>query len=185
MKKLVLSLVLIGLFTTTHAQRQNVYFLKNNGKEVKERDSADFIRIIQEPDSGDVNFKLLEYYPDGAKKTIGFTSKVMPVMYEGPYVSYNKEGKKIAALNYKNGHLDGTAYYFFGNGILEKQMDYSLAASLNSSSANQMGPRSWIKEKVIYIADSAGIVLVKDGNGHFIHREYEKKWRSSYRRGGL
>jgi hypothetical protein len=40
---------LISCFTVSvFAQKQNVYFLKNDGKEVGTRDSADFIRIISE-----------------------------------------------------------------------------------------------------------------------------------------
>jgi len=33
------------------AQKQNVYFLKNDGRYVDKKDSADFIRIVREPDS--------------------------------------------------------------------------------------------------------------------------------------
>lgn len=58
------------------AQKQNIYFLKNDGREVKLKDSADFIRIIQEPDSGSTNFKVLEFYPDNSRKFIGEASLV-------------------------------------------------------------------------------------------------------------
>jgi hypothetical protein len=46
-----LSFICILLCLDSVAQRQNVYFLKNSGAEVKVRDSADFIRIVSEPDS--------------------------------------------------------------------------------------------------------------------------------------
>ena len=59
------------LFFVGNAQKkQNVYLIKNNGKEVKIRDSADFVRIIEEPDSGEVYFNLKEYYKDGKLKSV-------------------------------------------------------------------------------------------------------------------
>ncbi|WP_316836657.1 TonB family protein [Pedobacter nutrimenti] len=173
MKKLMLSIILISLFTAVRAQRQNVYFLKNNGKEMKERDSADFIRIIQEPDSGDVNFKLLEYYPDGKKKTIGYTSTVMPLKFEGPYISYSKSGKKVSSVNYNRGWLAGPAYYFFDSGILQKQVDYS-GEPIRPAFPNQTSLPFGNEEKLVYLADSVGNVMVKDGNGHVFLREYKK-----------
>ncbi|HWW42249.1 TonB family protein [Pedobacter sp.] len=171
MKKLMLSLILTGLFATVNAQRQNVYFLKNNDKEVKERDSADFIRIIQEPDSGNVNFKLLEYYPEGGRKTIGFTSQIIPLVYEGAYMSFNKKGKKIGLLNYNAGWLEGPAYYFFDNGVLQKQIDYGKERVFDRILNDG---RYQTTSKVVYIADSLGNVMVKAGNGHFVQKQNEK-----------
>lgn len=166
----MLSISFLCLFIGAHAQRQNVYFMKNDGREVKERDSADFIRIVQEPDSGNVNFKLLEYYPEGVRKTIGFTSLIMPLVYEGAYMSFNKKGKKIGLFNYNTGWLEGPAYYFFDNGVLQKQIDYGKRVFdriLNDS-------RYEATSKVVYIADSLGNVMVKAGNGHFVQKENEK-----------
>ena len=48
--------------TICFAQKQNVYFLKFDGATVNTRDSADFIRLVREPDSGKVNYPILEYY---------------------------------------------------------------------------------------------------------------------------
>lgn len=51
--KIILFLTLILLSSSTFAQRrQNVYLLKNDGREIKIRDSADFIRIVREPEEG-------------------------------------------------------------------------------------------------------------------------------------
>jgi antitoxin component YwqK of YwqJK toxin-antitoxin module len=169
MKKIILALILTGFFTTVNAQRQYVFFLKNNEREVKEKDSADFIRIVQEPDSGDVNFKLLEYYPSGTRKTIGYTSTVVPVTYEGPYASYYRNGKKKDIIRYNAGMLDGLGYHYFNNGTLRSQIDYSTGATKFRTELN-----FFTKEKVIYMADSAGNIMVKDGNGHFVDRTYQK-----------
>ena len=63
MKKIVLLIAILCLLQITKAQKnQNVYFFKNSGKEVQIKDSADYVRIIQELDSGETNFNLLEFY---------------------------------------------------------------------------------------------------------------------------
>lgn len=66
-------LILFSLFVTvSKAQKaQNVYFLKYNGQKVEKKEDADFVRIIQEPDSGDNRFKLLEFYKNNNRKTVG------------------------------------------------------------------------------------------------------------------
>ncbi len=60
MKRNVLGLSLILIAFMGYAQKKrNIYLLKDNGKEVFVRDSADFIRIIEEPDSGSVFYNLM------------------------------------------------------------------------------------------------------------------------------
>lgn len=70
--------MILSLGEITKAQKtsknQNVYFLKNNGKEVSVKDSADYVRVIQEPDSGEVNFNLLS-----SPKWIPGTMRGVPV----------------------------------------------------------------------------------------------------------
>ncbi len=132
MKKLTLLFVLLGAATYVTAQKkQNVYYYKNNGKEVSLKDSADFIRVIQEPDSGSAHFILLEYYPNGKRKTVGTVSKFEPrLVYEGQLLSLNKNGDKKSMVTYENGKPKGTAYYYFNNGTLQKTIEYSGAPSI-------------------------------------------------------
>ena len=47
--------------TVSFAQRQNVYYLKNNGRYVSIRDSADYVRIVREPDSASVMYNVFEF----------------------------------------------------------------------------------------------------------------------------
>lgn len=54
----------LGLVSGTFAQRQNQYFFKNNGVRVAVRDSADYLRIVQEPEPGSKLYKVNEYYLD-------------------------------------------------------------------------------------------------------------------------
>jgi hypothetical protein len=60
-------ITLIAFFLTTvgfcSAQvKMNVYFLKNDGRYVSTRDSADYIRAVTEPDSGSTLYNVAEFY---------------------------------------------------------------------------------------------------------------------------
>lgn len=154
-----------------HAQRrQNVYYFKNNGSTVESRDSADFIRVIQEPDSGETVFAFQENYKNGKRKRIGKLSEFNPIVFEGLVVSYSPEGKKTEAINYEQGKKIGMAYSFFSNGRVKKQVEYLPVILSNTKGFIALG---WIEHltqqnsKLIFAADSAGIVQVKDGNGHY------------------
>jgi TonB family protein len=162
MYKLIPLLVLIGFLNAAFGQqRQNVYFLKNNGTEVSVKDSADFIRIIAEPDSGTVYFKLTEVYPDGKKKAIGTLSGYNPLFYEGPYVSYYTNGKPETRVNYKKNDRIGLGYEFYRNGKLKAIKDYPEPTQ---------DFWAYLEPKLIFFADSTGAELVKNGNGHFISK---------------
>src|ERR1700712_1289985 len=104
------------LFTTLcFAQRQNVYFLKNNGKYVAVRDSADYVRVVREPDSASVLYKVFEFYLNGKPKLIGHSEKIDPPKYEGQCLSYYASGVKKSITNYKDGLKVGSEYEFYPN----------------------------------------------------------------------
>jgi len=164
MKHLPLFLLFLLSATYSFAQKRNVYFLKDNGKEVKYKDSADFIRIIQEPDSGSTFFKLMEFYPDNSRKFVGEVSSYDPILiYEGPAIRFNKNGKKTEQVSYVNGVLTGKAYYFYPNGRMKKVIDYT--------KDGMEEPISYIKSiyyKLLEYVDSNGVRTVLDGNGYAI-----------------
>jgi len=180
MKKI--SVLLISLFVAVIAnaqKKQNVYYLKENGKEVALKDSADFIRIVQEPDSGETNYVLQEFYANGQKKTIGKLSAFEPnLVYEGVVVGFNNKGKKIESVTYEKGQKKGMAFYFFDNGAVKKQVEY-LGESLKDKLpfSNVEGIISDLNNKLLYQADSLGKVYVKDGIGHLVEtkKEYGKE----------
>lgn len=171
MKKISILLVFLFVVVIANAQKkQNVYYLKNNGQELFVKDSADFIRIIQEPDSGETNYVLQEFYANGEKKTIGKLSTFEPnLVYEGVVVGFNNKGKKIKSVTYEKGQKKGMAFYFFNNGAVKKQVDY-LGDPLNDKLpfSNVEGKIADRDNKLIYQADSLGKVYVKDGTGHLI-----------------
>jgi TonB family protein len=174
MKKISTLLPLFFVIFLANAQKkQNTYFFKNNGKEVELKDSADFIRIIQEPDSGETNYVVQEFYTNGNRKLIGKVSYFEPnLVYEGVVVSFNDKGKKNQSITYEQGNKVGMAFYFFDNGVIHKQVEYLpfkvMSNQVIGSSSNLVDLFADGNSKLIYQADSLGKVLVKDGNGHLI-----------------
>lgn len=126
MKYILTIAILTCLFFNSFAQRQqNVYFFKKNGKEVKVRDSADYIRIIREPDSGKVNYELVEYYPDNRIKRTGEVSSFdKKTVLEGLVTSYFRDGVKESIMHYQSNKLVDTCIKFFSNGRPEEVRYY-------------------------------------------------------------
>lgn len=157
--RLIYTLLLAFFVTNAFAQvRQNVYFLKNNGKEVSTRDSADYIRIIREPDSGSVHYMIAEYYANGIPKLRGHTSTIKSVKLEGQCRSFFKDGKQSTVLNYTNGQLSGQQYYYYPNGILKEERNYpEKPADKTALIEGQYTINNY--------SDSTGNALIKDGSG--------------------
>ena len=158
MKKIVLLIAILCLLQITKAQKnQNVYFFKNSGKEVQIKDSADYVRVIQELDSGETNFNLLEFYANGKRKTIGTVSAFDPrLVYEGLILRFNSEGKRKEITTYEKGVPLGMSYRYFDNGKVRTQIEYLPELPFNPNS------------KLIYLADSLGKVYVEEGAGYTI-----------------
>jgi len=158
---LLLSFLFVSAGAT--AQRQNLYFLKNNGQYVKLRDSADYLRIIKEPEQGSELYVVNEHYLDGTTKSLGYSSKIDPPVYEGQYISYYKNGKKRMMGNYKQGKLIDTVHNYYPNGNLYTAIGYS--------STSDGKALKYIKS----VKDSMGNDLVKDGNGACVFYDAEFK----------
>ncbi|MBB6500712.1 energy transducer TonB [Pedobacter cryoconitis] len=153
---LLLSLFLC-FFIKVSAQRQNTYFIKNNGQYVTQRDSADYIRIVQEPEQGSELYPVREYYMDGTKKTIGMSSKIDPPSYEGYRRVYYPNGNKKEIANFSKGLMTDTAYRYYPSGNL-----YTI--SVYKSSPFPGPPDVHINE----VRDSTGKELAVEGNGDYI-----------------
>jgi TonB family protein len=155
--KFYLSVIVILCFTTTAlAQKQNVYYLKNDGKEVSTKDSSDFIRIISEPDSGSNLFNIKEYYPNGNIRMIGKNKSATALLLEGQCLQLYLTGKRKEIANYINGKLSGDIYDYYPNGKLHASRQYV---------SDKFGTNKlFIKS----CNDSTGKPLVEDGNGHFV-----------------
>ncbi|WP_342646587.1 TonB family protein [Mucilaginibacter sp. CSA2-8R] len=160
----LITILLSSILFSAYAQRQNVYYIKGISQKVSTRDSADFIRIVREPDSGSVLYKLTEYYGNGTQKLLGLSSTIDPIKFEGISTTFDKNGKRRTVLNFKAGRLLGDQYYYYPNGKLREARTY-------------LAPGKDFKE--IYLIntynDSTGKALVTAGNGHYQNQDYQNK----------
>jgi len=159
--RFILAILLLFAATAGFSQiRQNVYFLKNNGRQVAVRDSADFIRIIREPDSGSVNYQINEYFANGNPKLTGHTSALTSVKLEGQCVTFHKNGNKSAVLNYSKGQLIGPQFHYYANGKLQEERNYPEKTTDKAALIEY-------QYALMNYADSAGNYSVKDGSGTY------------------
>lgn len=173
MKNIIILFSLFVVFSSANAQKkQNVYFFKNNGKEVDTKDSADYARIIQEPDSGETNYILKEFYSNGNRKTAGKVSAFEPrLRYEGVIMRFDKAGKRKEITTFEKGVPLGMSYHYFSNGNLEKQIEYlpnQPSLPMSMPGVNLADVPFNVNSKLIYLADSVGKVYIEEGKGHFI-----------------
>lgn len=148
-------------------KKQNVYFMKNDGRYVDVKDSADFIRIVQEPDSGSALYNVLDYYPNNNLKMMGKSSTVDPILLEGMTISYYPDKKKKRIANFEHGVLHGTLFDYFPNGKLYRAIDYiSIKGNENAHLPISAINPPW-DAKIKTVQDSTGIETVTDGNGDY------------------
>lgn len=132
------------------------------------RDSADYVRVVREPDSASVLYNVLEFYLNGDTKLVGKSSVIDPPKYEGMVVSYYRNGKRREIANYKNGLPAGSQFEFYPNGkpyIVKKYPD-----SVDVYT-NRKGNFLIIGE-----TDSLGAQMLADGNGYY--KEYDDHFKN-------
>lgn len=185
-------LILSSFFITiiAHAQKaQNIYFLKNNGEQVETKSKADFIRIIEEPDSGDTRFKLFEFYINNNRKTLGHLISFEPnLVYDGPILGFDSLGKRAEIVNYKDGIPFGVATYFHPNGKIKRKAEYfPTNPSVNQMIGTNSSLTNFIvntNSKIIFDADSSGHINIEDGKGHLRevnrYQEFESVEEGNY-----
>jgi TonB family protein len=161
MRKLLV-IVFVTISYSTYSQTEKIFFLKNNGKFVTNKDSADFMRVVDQRDSVTGLYKITEFYPNSVRKLIGTASVYWPKMiWEGPSITFDKQGRKVQQVSYQNNSPAGVAYYYYPNGRIMKELDYSNV----KISPTEKGKIS-LKYKLLNYYDSTGVQLVKDGNGY-------------------
>ena len=90
-------------------------------------DSADYTRIIREPDSGSVNFELFEYYKNQNLKRVGYVSAFEPInILEGYVREFYSNGKKKEVSNYVRNVKSGESTLFFQNGTIYQKLVYNI-----------------------------------------------------------
>jgi len=171
--KPLITIAFLFIATACFAQRQNVYFLKDNGMYVQQRDSADYVRVVSEPDSGSTFYNVFEFYPNGVKKLTGKSSAIDPQKYEGACIRYYKNGKKQSVINYKGNNIIGEEYEYYPNG-----KPYMIKKYPDSVKADNDGSFLITAEY-----DSLGTALVTDGNGYY--KSYDNKFKSIVEEGNI
>jgi TonB family protein len=163
--KFLLALTCFFITLNCFAQRQNVYYIKYNGAYVDNKDSADFIRIVREPDSASVLYNVFEFYINGNKKLIGKSTAINPPRFEGLCVTYYKSGLKESINNYKNGNESGLCYEYYPNGKPYMVKEYPADGALYAGMLNNF--------LIIANYDSLGTIHVEKGEGYY--KEFDSK----------
>ena len=157
------------------AQRQNVYFLKNNGKYLNTRDSADYIRLVKEPDRGSVLYNISEYYKNGTRKLIGKSITIDPPKFEDTCTTYYKTGVRKSLTTFKKGRAVGKSYEFYPNGKPYLVKEYP--------DDDQPFKDIFVNDEIKECYDSLGTALIIDGNGHY--KGYDDDFRNVVEEGEI
>ncbi len=130
---------------------------KNDGTTTTNRDSADYVRVVDELDPTTKLYNVTELYKSGKTKLTGKSVYDDFAYYEGHVTSFFEKGQRSAVNTYKSGHLVDEQYEFFPNGkpYITKRYDH------------EYNPK--IRPNFLIIAnyDSLGKVNVIDGNGYY------------------
>ena len=175
MLKYIFSLVLcVLLLQTAKAEHPDsvVYYLKNSGKKVLTKDSADFYRVILPPDTNldKDRYRVFDYYSNGKLKSVATSlTAQLNLVLDGTCIDYFPNGKRKTTLLYKNGRLTGTVTHYYPNG----KFYYSLnIEDQNYGYFDQYyrgylsNPAYGYKLQIIEFRDSTGNLLASNGTGH-------------------
>ncbi len=145
---------------TVYAQQAEIVtYLKNDGRVVADKDSADYIRIIRAPEQGQKLYTLQEYYHNGNLKRTGqVISPTLDLRFEGKVTTYEEDGGKQAVSYYIKNRLNGLTERYYRNGQLKEQVHFK------TDTAGQPGAQPLAR--VIQLYDSLGAVMVTNGNGY-------------------
>lgn len=171
----LITLFILSFTTACFAQKQNVYFLKNDGRYVQDRDSADYMRIVREPDSASVLYNISEFYMNGKKKSVGQSSVIDPPHYEGTRICYYKNEHKQSITNYKNNIEVGDYFEYYPNGKPYLEIKYPEIPELFNNAKNNY--------LIIAAYDSSGTKSVTEGNGYC--KMYDSKLKNIVDEGNL
>lgn len=137
------------------AQKRTAYFMKNGGELVGNADSADFIRIVEEPEKKSSLYYVQELYKSGKKKSLGYSSTIERPKYEGQFVSFFENGRRKQFISYSGGKIVDSVYSYFPNGQLYSTVYYKQLKDSTIMSFQTCN-------------DSTGRALVTNGNGNAV-----------------
>jgi TonB family protein len=146
--------------------------LKNSGKVVYQRDSADYYRVIMPPDTNidkDL-YRVYDYYFNGKTKSVATSlTRSANLILDGGCIEFFMNGKRKSTSQYKNGKIVGEVTLYYPNGQLYATLK---AEDINNSYYSRyynglfVTPR--YKMQVVEMRDSTGKVLAVNGTGHVV-----------------
>lgn len=145
------SIFVLLLLLCSGVYAQEIRYYKFSGREVRAKDSADYIRVIPAPDPGAQHQPVQEYYMNRQRKFIGMASSVgaEPVL-EGQTLSFYEDGRRKSVVAYTKGKPAGTAYHYHRNGCMAKIVEYGGDGTA----------------RVVSVYDTTGTMTVAAGNGY-------------------
>lgn len=156
LKLLLTSIFSLLLCTAVNAQTGGlVYYLKNSGKLVAIKDSADYSMVVLPPDTSvdKTLYVVYEYYKNGKVRFVTNSKKNgINLMYQGQYIAYYPNGKKKAMGTNENGKPAGMEIGYYPNGNLYYAKNYDKVGKIFYSENR----------------DSTGKVLAENGKGSWI-----------------
>ncbi|MDP9079544.1 MAG: TonB family protein [Bacteroidota bacterium] len=150
--------VIIGAFVFFSADAQSgglIYYLKNSGKLVASKDSADYYMVVLPPDTSvdKTMYVVCEYFKNGKLGLItGSKTKDINLLYQGKFITYFPNGKKKKIGNFVDGRQIGQEVAYYPNGNVHTVKDYQTDGTVFFRDCR----------------DSTGSVLAENGNGKWI-----------------
>lgn len=161
--KYVLTLLLFACCCVAFGQKQNIFFYTKHNFTTPLKDSSYYTRIITEPDSGKLYFKVQDIYTGSSKvKFIGQAIDSYALKLQGTCISYYENGKRESIKTYENGKPFGQWYSYYEKGILKKVENFFTPDNIGT-----------IENALVTYNDTAGKAIIVDGNGFF--EGYENK----------
>ncbi|RZA02290.1 MAG: TonB family protein [Sphingobacteriaceae bacterium] len=157
MMRSLFTFLFIAVATACFAQKQETYFLKNDGSVVSSIDNADYTRTVTLPDKKRNTYLVTESYKNGKRKLDGAAISVSPLIFDGEATTYFENGNKKVVNKYNMGLLIGEQQEFFPNGKLYI-VENHLSAKEKPFPTNVY---------IISNYDSLGTALVTNGKGNF------------------
>jgi antitoxin component YwqK of YwqJK toxin-antitoxin module len=119
-----LSIGNLALAQSIGSTRSKTTFLKNDGREVNQLDSADFVRVVSAPDSGTKLFNVNEYYKDKTHRMVAKSWNPDNMQFEGQAQWFYPTGKKKEVCNFHEARKLGDDYEFYPNGKIYLHKKY-------------------------------------------------------------
>ena len=176
MIKTLLTLLLgLAILNVAHAQSSDslIYYFKNSGRPVYEKDSADYYRVVRPPGVNDRKdrFRVDDYFANGKIKRMATSLNTSAdLVLDGICTDYFPNGKIRITAKFKEGHPLDSVFCYYPNGKM-----YAILIAGNSGYSSEYMIHGYLpytgyyyKFHIAELRDSTGNVRVKNGSGHAI-----------------